>query len=152
MSYQPKNKEDAAAYIQYLTKGEVKDKDLVTKPYGGRVKVDKHTTTHIDHMQTANAMIKHINVTPGLHPIARKIMTTRIYNPGIKDFEVCFTLGLRQDEMKAFENEGIIVCQQYIKKTNIQESVDRFNIDMVAQVAGIKNLNYQKHNPLLTKA
>lgn len=88
----------------------------------------------INHKETAHAFLKFIHGVPGILPLTKQVMTLRLmgqspkYNP-LTLLQVALCLGLREHEVEALEKEGIEIAQNFLKRMNLQESIDKFNRD-----------------------
>lgn len=135
-------------YIRYTTKQEVKQRDIKVDEHG-RICVDKHKSIKVDHVALANNFIKLANVVPGISTIARKIITTRLLNPGISTMGIGLSIGIRDDEVLRYERDGINRIKEFIGRTSFQEANEKANRDGLMDEA-VKNLNLQgKDNSLL---
>lgn len=138
----------AEDYIRYATKQEVKQRDIKVDEHG-RICVDKHKSIKVDHVALANNFIKLANVVPGISAIGRKIITTRLLNPGISTTGIGLSVGMRDDEVLKYERDGINRIKEFIGRTSFQEANDKANRDRLVDEA-VKNLNLQgKENSLL---
>ena len=104
---------------------------------------------HISHIDTANALIKIINVTPGIHAISRKVMSMRIINPGISVLAVALELGIRELDVVKYEKQGKERVKAFIDRSSLQEHTNKFNVERSIENE-LKNLNKTKQNPLLS--
>ncbi len=139
----------AEDYIRYTTKQEVKQKDLKLDDQG-RICVDKHKSIRIDHVALAQQIIKYVSITPGIHPLAIKIIHTRIMNPGISTTGIGLSVGLRDAEVLAYERDGLNRTKEFISRTSFEEGVEKANRDGIVDEA-VKNLNLQGANNSLLK-
>lgn len=144
------NKAKAAEdYIRYATKQDVHQKQIELDAQG-RIKVDQYKSKTINHVELANTFVKLASVVP-MHKISRRIIQMKLVNPGISVTGISLQTGLRSNEIKAYETDGINRIVDYMKKTDLQESTDKFNAERVIE-AEVKNLNLQGNkNSLLTK-
>lgn len=148
MDEQSKKARQAEEYIRYATKQEVKHKDIEVDEQG-RICVDKHKSIKVDHLALATQFIKLANVIPGITTIGRKIITTRLINPGISTAGIGLSVGLRDTEVLAYERDGLNRMKEYIGKTSLGEATEKANRDNLVSEA-VKNLNLQgKDNSLL---
>lgn len=146
-----KSKKASAAedFIRYSTKQEVKQRDIKLDEQG-RICVDKHKSIQINHPALANQFIKLANIVPGVLPLSRKIISTRLLNPGISTSGIGLSLGLLDSEVNKYEREGLERIKLYIHRMSLQEATDKANRDNAVDVA-VKNLNLQgDQNSLLT--
>lgn len=139
----------AEDYIKYTTKQDVKQKDIKIDDQG-RICVDKHNSIKIDHVAVAEQFIKFANVIPGIHPMGRKIITTRLLNPGISTSGIGLSIGMRDYEVLQYERDGINRIKEFIGKTSFQEGVEKANRDGIVDEA-VKNLNLQGDSNSLLK-
>lgn len=143
---QSKSAKQAEDYIRYTTRQNVKQRDLIDEY--GNIKVDSRKSTTINHVELANTIIKLVGVVP-MSPYSRKVLLLKVSNPGITMTGVSLQTGLLAHEIKAYEKEGINRVSDYMRRTDIQEGIDRFNRDSTVENA-VKNLNMQgKDNSLL---
>lgn len=149
MDEQSKIAKNAEAYIRYTTKQEVKQRELKVDEHG-RICVDSHKSIKVDHEALANNFLKLSGVCPGIPVIGRKIIQTRLMNPGISTEGIGLAMGLRNDEVLAFERDGINRIKQFIGSTSFQEANEKASRDKLVDDT-VKNLNLQgKNNSLLT--
>lgn len=85
----------------------------------------------ISHMETANASIKLIQVAP-LHETIKKILTLRIGGPIVNKREmthlaIALRLGLKEDEVRRLEAEGVAILKDYMTKICISDGIGVFN-------------------------
>ncbi len=148
MDDQAKIAKNAEDYIRHETKQEVKQRDIKLDEHG-RICVDKHKSIKVDHVALATQFIKFANVIPGVHQLSRKIITTRLMNPGISTTGIGLSIGLRDDEVLKYERDGLNRIKQFIATTSFQEASEKANRDNIVNDA-VKNLNLQgKNNSLL---
>lgn len=137
----------AEDYIRYATKKEVKQKEIRLDEHG-RICVDKHKSTVIDHKALASNFVKLASVVP-MSAISRKIIQMKLINPGISMTGVSLQMGLLAHEISAYEKEGLNRISEYIRRTSLQEASEKANTDSAIERA-VKNLNLQgKDNSLL---
>lgn len=141
MDNQSKSAKKAQDYIQYATRQEVKHKDLKIDEHG-RICVDSHKSIKIDHIALAEQFIKMANIVPGITTISRKIITTRIMNPGISTTALGLSVGMRDTEVLAYERDGLNRIKEFIGRTSFQEAVEKSNRDNIV-TDSVKNLNLQ---------
>lgn len=141
MDDQSKSAKKAVDYIQYTTKQEVKHKDLQLDEHG-RIKVDSHKSIKIDHVALATQFIKLAGVVPGITTIGRKIIQTRLMNPGISTTGIGLQLGMRDSEILKYERDGLNRIKQYINEGSLQVAAEKANKDRMVTEA-VKNLNLQ---------
>ena len=147
MDDQAKTAVKAEDYIRYQTRQEVKQRDIKVDEQG-RICVDKHKSTTINHVELANNFVKLASIVP-MSPMSRKIIQLRIVNPGISITGVSLQVGLLAHEIKAYEQDGINRITSFLKRTSIQESIEKANSESAVEYA-VKNLNMQgKENSLL---
>ena len=84
--------------------------------------------THVD---IANQMLKVISQLK-IHPLCKQVMTIRILGPYSTGKEathlsIALTLGLREDEVKEIEMDGIMALDDALQKASSTDFVDRFN-------------------------
>lgn len=108
--------------------------------YGSDPLKVNYAKKNIDHVNLANTLLKFINTTPGIHPMSRKIINKKICAPGITDMQVALTYGLRVNEVRAFELDGINRVEQELRKTSLQDGINKFNVERAIQTE-IKNQN-----------
>lgn len=144
-----KSARTAENYIRYTTKQEVKQRDIKVDEKG-RICVDKHHSIKVDHVALANNFIKLASVVPGISNIGRKIITTRLLNPGISTTGIGLSIGMRDDEVLKYERDGISRIKEFIGRTSFQEANDKANRDKLVDDA-VKNLNLQGQNNSLLK-
>lgn len=148
MDNQSRSAKKAEDYIRYVTKQDVKQKDIKVDEHG-RICVDSHKSIKVDHVALATQFIKLANVVPGITPIGRKIITTRLINPGISTSGIGLSIGLRDSEVLKYERDGLNRIKQYIAENSLDEAVEKANRDNLVTNA-VKNLNLQgKDNSLL---
>lgn len=148
MDNQAKSAKEAEKYIQYTTKQAVKQRDIKVDEHG-RICVDSHKSIKVDHVALAEQFIKFANVIPGISQLSRKIITTRIINPGISTSGIGLSLGMRDVEVLKYERDGISRIKQFIGSTSFLEASEKANRDGLVTNA-VKNLNLQgKDNSLL---
>lgn len=136
----------AVDQIQHATKKEYKQKELKLDD-SGRILVDNHKHTHLNHVGLANAIVKFANIVPGIHGLARKIISMRIVNPGISTTQIGLSFGLRDIEVLKYEREGINRIKSFLATTSLQEASNKFNVER-AIMNEVKNFNMMKNNPL----
>lgn len=136
----------AIDHIQRTTKREFKQKELKLDEQG-KILVDNHKHTHLDHAGLANALVKFANVVPGIHALSRKIISMRIVNPGISTTKIGLTFGMRDDEILKYERDGINRIKSFLATTSLQEASNKFNVER-AIMNEVKNFNMMKNNPL----
>lgn len=142
-----KTADEARKYIEQTTKAPVKDSPIeLTKR--GEIKVDKHTKNTINHTDLANAMIKYIAITPGINPLSRKIMTSKIINPGMTNLTFALKFGMREEEVRLYEVEGKMRVMGFLNRISSQDAINKFNTERTIQNE-VKNLNIIKNNPLM---
>lgn len=142
------NAKDAEKYIKQHHKSD--NVDLGLNIQDGMIQVDSRKRTTVNHVATANTIIKFINITPGLHPMSRKIMTMRIANPGIKFGTIGLACGLRDYEVRQYEKDGIHRVKNYMETYSVQDGINKFNTQATVEQA-VKNEMKLKNNPLLAK-
>lgn len=148
MDHQSESAKKAEDYIKYQTKQEVKQRDLKLDEHG-RICVDKHKSIKIDHVALAEQFIKYANVVPGISNLSRRIITTRIMNPGISTTALGLSIGLRDSEVLKHERDGLNRIKEFIGRTSFQEGIEKSNRDNLVTEA-VKNLNLQgKNNSLI---
>ncbi len=141
-----KTTRNAEDYIRYVTKQDVKQRDLVDA--NGRIHVDSHKSTTINHAALANDFVKLAGIVP-MSAISRKIIQMKLVNPGITMTGVSLQTGLLAHEIKQYEKDGINRISDFIRRTSIEEAKEKANSDSAVEVA-VKNLNLQgKENSLL---
>lgn len=140
----------AEDYLLHSTKGKASGASHIVKD--GNIKYTKRNKETISHVETANALLKIINVTPGLSSISRKIMSTRLINPGISTLSIALQLGLRELDVKRYEDEGKNRVKDYIKFHSMESNIEKFNTERVI-ANELKNLNKTgKANPMISAA
>lgn len=149
MDNQSKSAKKAEDFIRYTTKQEVKQKDIKVDA-DGRICVDRHKSIKVDHVALAEQFIKFANVIPGISTLARRIITTRIMNPGISTTGIGLAIGLRDAEVIKHERDGLNRIKEFIGRTSFQEGVEKANRDGLVDEA-VKNLNLQGDNNSLLK-
>lgn len=148
MDDQSKTAKRAVDYIQYTTKQEVKQRELTLDEHG-RINVDKHKSIKVDHVALATQFIKLSGVVPGILPLGRQIIQTRLLNPGISTSGIGLSLGLRDSEVLKYERDGLNRIKEFIGKISFGEATEKANRDQLVTDA-VKNLNLQgKNNSLL---
>lgn len=141
-----KKSQEASEYLLRATKGKVSGADSLVKD--GKLNITSHRSNTINHLAVANDMIKVINTMPGLPTMCRKVMCYRILNPGITDMGVALSLSLRLDVVRKYETEGKSRVAEYLRRTDIDDNIDKFNADRIIQNE-LKNMNKQGNkNPL----
>lgn len=147
MDNQSKSANKAEDYIRYETRQEVKQREIKLDEHG-RICVDKHKSTTIDHKALASNFFKLAQVVP-MSRISRKIIQLKLVNPGISITGVSLQTGLLAHEINEYEKDGINRISEYIKKTSLEEASGKANRDAAVEIA-VKNLNKQgKENSLL---
>lgn len=147
MDNQSRSSKQAEDYIRYTTKQDVKQKEIRVDEQG-RICVDKHKTTTINHAALANDFVKLASMVP-MSRISRKIIQLKLVNPGISMTGVSLQTGLLAHEITKYEKEGLNRITDFIRRTSLQEAKDKFNSDSTIEDA-VKNLNVQgKENSLL---
>lgn len=147
MDDQTKSARQAEDYIRYTTKKDVQQKNIGVDEHG-RIRVDRHKTTTINHVALANNFVKLASIVP-MSPISRKIIQLKLVNPGISMTGVSLQTGLLAGEIKAYEKDGINRISDFIRRTSLQEATDKFNTDRIIENE-VKNLNVQgKENSIL---
>lgn len=137
----------AEDYIRYATKQDVKHKEIRLDEQG-RICVDKHKSTVIDHKALASNFVKLASIVP-MSAISRKIIQMKLVNPGISMTGVSLQMGLLAHEINSYEKDGINRISEYIRRTSLQEASEKANADSSVKRA-VKNLNVQgKDNSLL---
>ena len=143
-----KSAKSAEQYIQYATKQDVKHKDITLDEHG-RINVDRHKSIKIDHVALATQFIKMANVVPGVSALSRKIINTRLINPGISTTGIGLSLGLRDAEVLKYERDGLSRIKEFLSRISMEDAVAKANRDNLVNEA-FKNLNLQgKDNSLL---
>ena len=143
-----KSAKSAEQYIQYATKQDVKHKDITLDEHG-RINVDRHKSIKIDHVALATQFIKMANVVPGVSALSRKIINTRLINPGISTTGIGLSLGLRDAEVLKYERDGLSRIKEFLSRISMEDAVAKANRDNLVNEA-VKNLNLQgKDNSLL---
>lgn len=115
----------------------------------GRLKVGSKRSVRIDHAGAANMVIKHINTVPNLSVEGRLIMSMKVMNPGLKNKIIAREMRLTEYDVAMYEKEAVLKCADHIKKMNLQDSVEKFNLDGTNEQS-IKNLNRDRNNPMVT--
>lgn len=149
MDNQSKSARKAEDYIRYATKQDVKQKDIKLDDQG-RICVDRHKSIKVDHVALATQFIKMANITPGIHQLSRKIISTRIMNPGISTAGIGLSMGMRDVEVLKYERDGLNRIKEYIRLTSLEEAAEKYNRDIIVEDA-VKNLNLQGDNNSLLK-
>lgn len=149
MDEQSKSARQAEDYIRYTTKQDVKQRDIKVDDQG-RICVDSHKSIRVDHVALAEQFLKFESITPGITNIGRKIIQTRIMNPGISTTAIGLSIGLRDAEVLAYEKDGINRIKDFIGRTSFQEGIDKANRDNLVTDA-VKNLNLQGNRNSLLK-
>lgn len=148
MDDQSKIAKRAEDYIRYTTKQEVKQREIKVDEQG-RLCVDKRKSTRIDHKALANQFVKLAGVVPGITPLGRKIITTRLLNPGISTMGIGLSLGMRDAEVLKYERDGLHRIKMFMASNDLAEAAEKANKDRLVTDA-VKNLNLQgKSNSLL---
>jgi len=138
-----KRADEAKDFIERTTKRELKSN--ISK---NDIKFTQGRQEHLSHTDTANALLKIINVTPGIPVLSRKVMSMRIINPGITVLAVALELGIRELDVVKYEKAGKSRVKDYIDRCSLQEHTDKFNVERSIENE-LKNLNKTKHNPLI---
>lgn len=147
MDNQSQTAKSAEDYIRYTTKQAVHQRDIKVDEQG-RICVDKRVSKTINHVALANNFVKLASIVP-MGRISRKIIQMKLVNPGISYTGISLQTGLLAHEIKAYEREGINRIEAYLKRTDLQEAIDKTNRDSAVEHA-VKNLNVQgKDNSLL---
>ncbi len=147
MDNQSKSAKQAEDYIRYTTKQDVKQREIKLDDQG-RICVDKHKSTTINHVALANNFVKLASIVP-MSQISRKIIQLKLVNPGITMTGVSLQTGLLAHEIKSYEKDGLNRMSDFIRRTSLQEATNKANSDSAIEYA-IKNLNMQgKENSLL---
>lgn len=137
----------AEDYIRYATKQDVQQRELKVDEQG-RICVDKHKSTTINHVAVANNFVKLAAIVP-MNAMSRKIIQMKLVNPGISVTGISLQVGLLAHEIKQYERDGLNRITDFIRRTSLQEATDKANSDSAVEYA-IKNLNVQgKDNSLL---
>lgn len=145
-----KEVEKAENFLLHATRGKTSGASHIVK--NGKIQYTKRNKETIDHAQTANTILKLINITPGLSIKSRKIMSMRIINPGISTLSVAIQFGIREFDVKKYEEDGKNKVKEYISHCSTQESINKFNTERIIE-NDLKNLNKQGNaNPLLKAA
>lgn len=139
------NPKEAKAYLEKHFKKPLSEIDKNFNQ-DGKINVDRKRSIKVDHLETANVLLKLINVTP-MHYMCKRIMTFKIQNPGIDNLRVAWTFGIQTSDVVKYEADGKKACMAYMKKTSLQEGVDKFNSEQIVSNA-VKNLGV---NGTLTK-
>ncbi len=146
MDHRSQTAKEAEKYIQYTTKQDPTKNQLQINEQG-QIKVDKRTNTTINHVALANNFVKLAAIVP-MPTVSRKIIQLRLVNPGITITGICLQTGLRSAEVGLYEQEGVNLIKDYLKKTDLQAAIDKANKTSSID-SDIKNLNKQgKHNSL----
>lgn len=138
----------AEDFIRYTTKQEVKNRDINLDSQG-RICVDKHKSTTINHVAVANNFVKLASIVP-MMAVSRRIIQMKISNPGITMTGVSLQTGLLAHEIKAYEKDGINRISEFLRRTSLQEATDKANSDKSIETT-IKNINLQGTNNSLLK-
>lgn len=148
MNNQSESAKSAEQYIQYATKQDVKHKEITLDEHG-RINVDRHKSIKVDHVALATQFIKMANVVPGISALSRRIITTRLINPGISTTGIGISLGMRDAEVLKHERDGLNRIKQFLSRISTEDAVAKANRDNLVNEA-VKNLNLQgKDNSLL---
>lgn len=146
MNDQSKSAHKAEDYIRYVTKKDVKQRELVDA--NGKIHVDSHKSTTINHVALANDFVKLAGIVP-MSQVSRKIIQMKLVNPGISMTGISIQTGLLAHEIKQYEKDGINRISDFIRRTSIEEAKEKANSNSAVEVA-VKNLNLQgKDNSLL---
>lgn len=140
---------DASAYIMHETGVDVTKEKEVKVDEHGRIMVDTVVSKKVDHIALANEFIKLVGIVPGLPLMSRKVMMTRMVNPGIRTADIGAAFGLLSSDVLAYEREGVNRITDYIRKQSIHDAAHKFNMDSTSQADAL-NLNMQgKSNSLI---
>ena len=87
----------------------------------------------IKHLETANLLIKVINVLR-LDPMVKKVISMRLIHPiktgkELSYLNIALELGLREFQVKEMENEGIEALEHHLKRTCAPDFIEKFNRD-----------------------
>lgn len=118
--------QQARNYLTRHTKGQICDNDFGLQVKDGIIKTNLQKKVRVDHVKTAEALVKFINMTPMLNKISRKIMTLKITNPGISIERISILCALRKDEIDAYEVEGVQVVRNFMRMVSIDDGVKAF--------------------------
>ena len=111
------NPKEAEKYIKAMT-GKAPD---VTNDAKGQ------KTVFIDHKVAANAMIKYINAIPDMPKICKTIMTMKLINPGMTNWQIALGMGMLIGEVNELETIGKEITKKYLEVYPVQEGIDKFN-------------------------
>lgn len=129
------NPQEAEKYIRQNTKGKMDDKSLGIEVEDGKICVDSTKSIRADHLVLASSLTKFIEMTPGMHPISKKIMKLRIVNPGYTSDTVAIVLGLRKLEVEAYEQDGKNRVKEYMRTTDFNDCVNSANRSSIVEHA-----------------
>ena len=114
-------------------------KDFILKTLKSDKYIDKDdesdftvNTFKINKVECCNAFAKLIATAP-ISPICRKIMLSKIMNPGISDQRIAIIHGVRVGDVKRYEEEGKYICGKLLERIDLQEATDKYNTDEVIQ-------------------
>ena len=130
-----KNTEDAEKFIVDLLKD---DKSLSDDK-------EKQRAITINHVPLANAFTKLIATAP-ISSICKKVMIVKIMNPGITEIRVAIILGIKTKDVKRYEQEGLHICKELLKRVDLQGATNKYNAEEQIQ-REVNRLKGKQSNP-----
>lgn len=139
-SLQAKKSED---YIKYQTGADVSSPQISVDKQG-RINVDQRRSIRIDHKSVASDIVKIAYMVPGISSIARRIIGSRVVNPGITACGIGLSLGLTEVDVLRFEQDAINKIKIFLATDlNYKDAVEKASKDNVVSEAVARSLNLQ---------
>lgn len=87
----------------------------------------------IDHMGLSNTLAKIVSIVK-MPAKSKDILLYKIANPGTTNFQLALESATRLQEIDLFEQEGLHRVGEYLRKHDVQSSIDKSNMDRAVNV------------------